>query len=280
MRDQKSPESYTGNMPGNVDVINRTYDCVDANGGMFMLEVKEIKLVREDRKILNNLTASFEKGRVYAILGNNGVGKSTLSYVLMGLESHKDYEGNIFLDGEEIDLLSVSERARKGISLGWQEPVRFEGLTVREYLTLGGKLKLSEEELDETLSTVGLKKEYLDRFVDESLSGGERKRVELASIILLNPRVTILDEPDSGIDIMSMEMIKHVLERLRDKGSIVIIITHREEIARLADEAYLLCGGRMLASGVPEEIVSFYRKLCDSCQHINEPVKEGGLAND
>ncbi|WP_214079305.1 ATP-binding cassette domain-containing protein [Mesotoga sp.] len=245
-----------------------------------MLEVKEIKLIRDERNILNSLTASFEKGRVYAILGNNGVGKSTLSYVLMGLESHNDYEGKILLDGEEIDTLSVSDRAKKGISLSWQEPARFKGLTVKEYLTLGGKLRLSREELDETLSIVGLNKEYLDRLVDESLSGGERKRVELASIILVNPRVTILDEPDSGIDIMSMEMIERVLERLRDKGSVVIIITHREEIARMADEAYLLCGGRIIASGEPEEIVSFYRKLCDTCQHINEPIREGGLAND
>ncbi|HNS34529.1 ABC transporter ATP-binding protein [Mesotoga sp. SC_NapDC2] len=245
-----------------------------------MLEVKEVKLIRDERNILNSLTASFEKGRVYAILGNNGVGKSTLSYVLMGLESHNDYEGKILLDGEEIDTLSVSDRAKKGISLSWQEPARFKGLTVKEYLTLGGKLRLSREELDETLSIVGLNKEYLDRLVDESLSGGERKRVELASIILVNPRVTILDEPDSGIDIMSMEMIERVLERLRDKGSVVIIITHREEIARMADEAYLLCGGRIIASGEPEEIVSFYRKLCDTCQHINEPIREGGLAND
>ncbi|RAM60947.1 ABC transporter ATP-binding protein [Mesotoga sp. SC_4PWA21] len=245
-----------------------------------MLEVKEVKLIRDERNILNSLTASFEKGRVYAILGNNGVGKSTLSYVLMGLESHNDYEGKILLDGEEIDTLSVSDRAKKGISLSWQEPARFKGLTVKEYLTLGGKLRLSREELDETLSIVGLNKEYLERLVDESLSGGERKRVELASIMLVNPRVTILDEPDSGIDIMSMEMIERVLERLRDKGSVVIIITHREEIARMADEAYLLCGGRIIASGEPEEIVSFYRKLCDTCQHINEPIREGGLAND
>jgi len=245
-----------------------------------MLEVKEVKLIRDERNILNSLTASFEKGRVYAILGNNGVGKSTLSYVLMGLESHNDYKGKILLDGEEIDTLSVSDRAKKGISLSWQEPARFKGLTVKEYLTLGGKLRLSREELDETLSIVGLNKEYLDRLVDESLSGGERKRVELASIMLVNPRVTILDEPDSGIDIMSMEMIERVLERLRDKGSVVIIITHREEIARMADEAYLLCGGRIIASGEPEEIVSFYRKLCDTCQHINEPIREGGLAND
>lgn len=245
-----------------------------------MLEVKEVKLIRDERNILNSLTASFEKGRVYAILGNNGVGKSTLSYVLMGLESHNDYKGKILLDGEEIDTLSVSDRAKKGISLSWQEPARFKGLTVKEYLTLGGKLRLSREELDETLSIVGLNNEYLDRLVDESLSGGERKRVELASIMLVNPRVTILDEPDSGIDIMSMEMIERVLERLRDKGSVVIIITHREEIARMADEAYLLCGGRMIASGEPEEIVSFYRKLCDTCQHINEPIREGGLAND
>ena len=238
-----------------------------------MLEVKDIKLVRDGRAILNSLSAQFEKGKVYAVLGNNGVGKSTLSYVLMGLESHRDYDGNIVLDGDRINGLSVPERAKKGITLGWQEPARFTGLTVKEYLTLGGKMKLSSEELLEILAVVGLNGDYLDRFVDDTLSGGERKRVELASIMIVNPHVVILDEPDSGIDIMSMEMIENVLEKLKDKGTTVIIITHREEIARMADEAYLLCGGRMLASGEPEEIVQFYRKLCDKCQHINEPVR-------
>jgi Fe-S cluster assembly ATP-binding protein len=148
---------------------------------------------------------------------------------------------------------------------------------VKEYLTLGGKRKIPKEELAEILSIVGLNEDYLQRFVDDTLSGGERKRIELASIMIINPEVIVLDEPDSGIDIMSMEMIETVLHRLKGKGSIVIIITHREEIAVMADEAYLLCAGRMLASGKPEEIVEFYRKLCDKCQHINEPVSKGGL---
>lgn len=242
-----------------------------------MLELENIKLSRDDREILNGLTARFERGNVYAILGNNGVGKSTLAYVLMGLESHRDYTGKVLLNGESINDLSVSQRAQKGVSLGWQEPVRFSGITVKDYLTLGGKKKVSKEELNEVLSTVGLNEEYLDRFVDDTLSGGERKRVELASITLVNPEVIILDEPDSGIDIMSMEMIENFLDKLKGRGSIVIIITHREEIARMADEAFLLCGGRMLVSGKPDEIVQFYRKLCDKCQHINDPVEEAEL---
>ena len=131
------------------------------------------------------------KGKVYAVLGNNGVGKSTLSYVLMGLESHRDYDGSIVLDGDRINVCRCP-KGQKRYYAGWQEPARFTGLTVKEYLTLGGKMKLSSEELLEISAVVGLNGDYLDRFVDDTLSGGERKRAELASISIVNPHVVIL----------------------------------------------------------------------------------------
>lgn len=243
-----------------------------------MLELKDISLKRGETKILNKLSATFEDGRIYAVLGNNGVGKSTLSYILMGLENYKDYEGSIFLDSQSLKEKKINERAKLGITLAWQEPARFDGITVREYFTLGGRTKLTTEEMVEMLKKVGLSDKYLNRTVDSSLSGGERKRIELASVMFIKPRVVILDEPDSGIDLMSTDMIGDVMSTLKSENTTVIVITHREEIAKMADEAYLICGGRMLASGEVDEIVQFYRKLCDKCHHVNEP--EGGEIND
>lgn len=236
-----------------------------------MLALKNIRYEKDKRVILRNMTIEFEDGKVYAMLGNNGVGKSTLAGIIMGLENYRDHGGELYLNEIPLRELGVFERAKLGITLALQEPVRFEGITIGEYLNLGGKLRLSQDEIMDALKLVGLSREYLGRYVDSTLSGGERKRVELASVVLIRPKIVIMDEPDSGIDIMSNEMIKSVVERLRDNGSTVIMITHREEIAMMADEAYLMCGGKILASGTPREIVSFYKKLCDSCNHINKP---------
>ncbi|MDI3523681.1 MULTISPECIES: ABC transporter ATP-binding protein [unclassified Kosmotoga] len=239
-----------------------------------MLELKNVFLERENRVIIKNMSVAFEDNKVYSILGNNGVGKSTLAYIIMGLENYRDHKGDIIFNSKKINDLSVSERSKLGITLVWQEPVRFEGITTREYLTLGGKLKLSNKELLKILNLVGLSEAYLDRVVDSSLSGGERKRIELASALILKPKLVILDEPDSGIDIMSTDMIEAVLNHFKSNGATVLVITHREEIARMTDEAYLMCGGRMLASGTPDEIIAFYKRLCDKCSHTNQPVEE------
>jgi len=238
-----------------------------------MLELVDIHLRRSEKEVLKGISAQFENKKIYAILGNNGVGKSTLAYIIMGLESYKDHEGEIIFDGKKITQKSVTDRARLGITLVWQEPVRFDGLTVKEYLTLGGKKGFNDLELIETLNMVGLSEEYLNRIADASLSGGERKRIELASILLLKPKLVVLDEPDSGIDIMSTRMIGNVLKKLKDNGATVIVITHREEIARMADEAYLMCDGRFLENGEVDKIIEFYRKRCDNCKHINKPEK-------
>ncbi|TYB94704.1 MAG: ATP-binding cassette domain-containing protein [Kosmotoga sp.] len=242
-----------------------------------MISLENITLIRDKNVILEELSAEFDKDRVYAVLGNNGVGKSSLAYIIMGLEDYRDYKGKIKFNGISIDDKDTYERAQLGITLGWQEPARYDGLTTREYLNLGGKIEATEEELKQTLETVGLSEGYLNRPVDSSLSGGERKRIELASTILLKPKVVILDEPDSGIDLMSTNMIERVLNHLKDSGTTVILITHREEISYMADKAYLMCGGKIIAEGQVDEIVSFYRDMCDGCSHINEPNKGGEL---
>jgi Fe-S cluster assembly ATP-binding protein len=243
-----------------------------------MLELKDVHLKRNGKEILKGLNAKFDDGRIYAILGNNGVGKSTLAYIIMGLESYRDHSGDLLFNGQRINQLNVTERARLGITLVWQEPARFDGLTIKEYLTLGGRKKFEDVELLETLGIVGLSSEYLNRTVDNSLSGGERKRVELASILLLKPRLVVLDEPDSGIDIMSTQMIGEILKKLKSNGSTLIVITHREEIAKMSDEAYLMCDGKFLEYGDVDGVISFYRSRCDSCNHVNRP--EEGELND
>lgn len=195
-----------------------------------MLRLQNVSLVRDSKFILKNINLTFNEKEVHVIMGPNGAGKSSLAYVIMGLEGYKPTEGRIFLDDRDITEFKVDERAKLGIHLMWQEPVRFRGLTVRQYLTLGGKMKVSQSELEEVLHLVGLSPSlYLNRMVDDLLSGGERKRVELASILLLRPKFAIMDEPDSGIDVLSLGMIKAVAQRIIQQGGSLVMITHREK---------------------------------------------------
>ncbi len=237
-----------------------------AGGEMLVLE--NIKYSRNSHNIINGISMEFNEGSVRCIIGNNGVGKSTIGYIIMGLNDYRVNEGRILLDGEDITDLPVTERARKGITLLWQEPARFEGITVESYLTLNRKIPRSR--LEEVLRLVNLDpKYYLKRMVDKKLSGGERKKVELASCILLEPRYLIMDEPDSGIDIMSLDMIVNVIRYLKEKGTGVIVITHRKEIAKKCEYSYLVCAGKVLLEGKSEKIVSYYEKTCDTCGHVN-----------
>ncbi|AEK72738.1 ABC transporter, ATP-binding protein [Thermococcus sp. 4557] len=229
-----------------------------------MLCLRNVEHSQNGRRILRSINMTFRDGMSYAILGPNGAGKSTIARILMG--ELKPTSGQILLDGEDITRLSVTGRAKLGISMAWQEPARYEGITVRNYLTLGGKLKLEEDEIREALELVGLPYElYVRRFVDRSLSGGERKRVELASLLLLKPRYVILDEPDSGLDITAGELIERVLDYFQRCGTTVILITHHEEIAARTDFSYFICAGRLLKKGFSREVVDYYRRTCGRC---------------
>ncbi|WP_297510582.1 ABC transporter ATP-binding protein [Thermococcus sp.] len=232
-----------------------------------MLCLRNVDYVREGRKILQGINMTFREGMSYSILGPNGAGKSTIARILMG--ELKPTSGQVLLDGRDITELGVTARAKLGISMAWQEPARYEGIRVREYLTLGGKLKVEEDEIREVLELVGLPYElYAGRFIDKSLSGGERKRVELASLLLLKPRYAILDEPDSGLDITAGELIEELLGRFRKAGTTVIIITHHEEIAGKTDFAYFVCAGRLVKKGFSREVVDYYRKTCGRCLFV------------
>lgn len=229
-----------------------------------MLCLRNVEYSQNGRRILRSINMTFRDGMSYAILGPNGAGKSTIARILMG--ELRPTSGQVLLDGEDVTGLSVTERAKRGISMAWQEPARYDGITVRNYLTLGGKLKIGEDEIREVLELVGLPYElYAHRFVDKSLSGGERKRVELASLLLLKPRYAILDEPDSGLDITAGKLIEVILDRFRKCGTTVILITHHEGIALKTDFAYFVCSGRIVRKGFSREVVDYYRKTCRRC---------------
>jgi Fe-S cluster assembly ATP-binding protein len=239
-----------------------------------LLEVKNIAYgVGPDGKtpILSGLSLALEEGDVHALLGTNGTGKSTLAYLIMGCEGYRPSAGEIRFDGADISKLPIYERAKLGITMAWQEPVRFEGITIRDYLTLKNK----DANAAAYLELVGLSPDLcLPRMVDKFLSGGERKRIELASVLALKPRLAILDEPDSGIDMLSIQDVINVINAFRENGAAVLLITHREEIAGIADRASQLCFGKIICTGKPDRVAEHYKlqkcQTCDrgECHHV------------
>jgi Fe-S cluster assembly ATP-binding protein len=230
---------------------------------MPLLEIKDITYRVKEKEIFSGLSLSVDPGEVHAILGKNGTGKSTLAYLVMGCEGYIPTTGEILFDGKAINHLKLHERAHLGITLAWQEPVRFEGISVRDYLTIWNK----ETDPSRYLEMAGLHPgSYLDRIMDRTLSGGERKRIELASVIALDPRLVILDEPDSGIDMLSIQDILNVITEFKEHGASVLLITHREEIANIADRASQICNGKIICSGAPENVTRYYKsRKCDVC---------------
>jgi len=241
-----------------------------------MLQLSDVSLVLDGRSILHDINLRVGESEIHSILGMNGTGKSTLAAVIMGLRGYAPTNGRILFCGEEITALPITERARRGITLSWQEPARFEGLTVREYLQVGRRLGDRKElTVEECLRKVGLAPErYLNRAVDKTLSGGERKRIELASALAMQPKLALLDEPDSGIDALSIDYIVDVIRTFSRNGTAVVLITHHEDVAAVADRASSLCGGTILKSGDPLSITRFFRNHCQECPHVNQPAGE------
>ena len=228
-----------------------------------LLELRHIFLSLDGRPVLQGVDLAVFSGEIHVLLGANGSGKSSLAYCVMGCGGYRPENGELLFARQSIAELPIHERARLGISLAWQEPARLEGLTVAEYLALGSPGRSAAECLDR----VGLPhKEYLSRMVDKTLSGGERKRVELAALLALGPKLAILDEPTAGVDMLSLGEIISVVESFRETGSTVLLITHQEELAEHADRASQLCGGRIVFSGPPAEVVAHYKaRLCRRC---------------
>ncbi len=245
-----------------------------------ILSVSDLSIVKGKKKILKKISFQVKKGEVLALVGPNGSGKSTLAYILMGLKGYEPSGGTVIFKGKDITRAPVHERAKAGLILGWQEPARYEGITVRRFLALGleGRGKgVTEDKLKWALKQTGLFPEkYMERKVDNTLSGGERKRLELSSIILMEPEMVILDEPDSGVDAVAINNITGVINNLKESGVGILVITHSDEILNLADEALLICNGTIIKKGSPKEIGKFFVDKCLPCSDDEFP-KEVGL---
>jgi len=234
---------------------------------MALLEVRDLSLTLDGRQILRDLTLTVRGGEVHALVGPNGAGKTSLAYALMGLSGYEPDSGTLSFDGRPLGVLSVHERARAGLSLAWQEPARFEGLSVRDFLQAGAADK-GEDALREALEKVALEPAaYLDRLVDKGLSGGERKRIELASILVMKPRMIVADEPDSGIDVDALSRMFALFDSLRAEGTTVLLVTHSVEVMKHADRATLMCCGQTVEEGPAERIRRYFEDRCIPCPY-------------
>lgn len=224
-----------------------------------MLELRNISFgvaeEREQKDILKNISLTLEDNKFIVVTGPNGGGKSTLAKVIAGIE--KPTDGQILWNGEDITALSVTERARLGISYAFQQPVRFKGITVFDLIQLASGKKMSVEDVCRYLSEVGLCAwDYVRREVNASLSGGELKRIEIATVMARNTKMTVFDEPEAGIDLWSFQKLISVFEKLHENnhGSI-LIISHQERILNIADEIILIADGALVSRGSREEIL-------------------------
>ena len=227
-----------------------------------MLELKNISFEVSDEndkaqvEIIKDLSLTVEDGKFVVITGPNGGGKSTMARLIAGIE--KPTSGKIFLDGEDITDMSITERAKLGISFAFQQPVRFKGLTVLDLVRLAAGRQLSIAEACTYLSEVGLcARDYIDREVNSSLSGGELKRIEIATVLARGTKLSVFDEPEAGIDLWSFQNLIRIFETMREEiaESSIVIISHQERILEIADEIMVLADGEVRAAGPREEIL-------------------------
>jgi Fe-S cluster assembly ATP-binding protein len=240
------------------------------DGETVLLGIRDLRYAPGGTMILDGLSLDLWQGYTHAICGPNGAGKSTLAYTIMGLGAYRDVAGEIEFDGESIVDAPIDERARRGITLGWQEPARFEGLSVEQFILAGARRR--DVDLDDIMDKAGLSPlRYRGRAVDKTLSGGERKKVELASLLAMQPRLVILDEPDSGIDVDSLKRIRDAIDILKAAGSTVLLITHSDEVLSWAEHAFLMCCGKIVDKGVVDRIQPYFENRCIPCSHKNRP---------
>ena len=230
-----------------------------------MLELKHVSFEVEGKHILNDITMTIADNQFTVITGPNGGGKSTLAKIIMGIE--KPTSGQILFDGEDITELSVDERAKRKIGYAFQQPPRFKGMSVRHLLSLAHGKDLDEDVCCSYLSDVGLcSKDYLDRDVDASLSGGEVKRIEIATILARDLKLSIFDEPEAGIDLWSFAKLVETIQHLQAQSKqSIILISHQERIMQLADEIIIIENGRMKTRGTREAILPSLMNEFEPC---------------
>lgn len=221
-----------------------------------MLNLNNISWNAPDGKqIIKNLSLTVPDGKLVAITGPNGSGKTTLAKIIAGIE--KPSQGRIIFNDKDITDLDVTERAKSGISFAFQQPVKFKGITVRRLIETAAGKTLNEKQLCDILGNVGLcAKGYFDREVNSTLSGGEMKRIEIATVIARNTPLSVFDEPEAGIDLWSFKNLIGVFKKIHEKiNGTLIIISHQERILRIADEIVLLSEGGIQAQGTRDEMM-------------------------
>ena len=225
-----------------------------------MLELNNISFNIDDgdgkTEIIRDISLTIPDNKFVVITGPNGGGKSTLARLIAGI--HPLTSGQIIFDGTDITNKSITDRARMGIGFAFQQPVRFKGLTVLDLLRIASGSKISVSEACDYLSEVGLcAKEYIDREVNSSLSGGELKRIEIATILARDVKLAVFDEPEAGIDLWSFNNLIRIFEKMRqsDKSRTILVISHQERILNIADEIIVLADGKILKHGSKDEIL-------------------------
>lgn len=239
-----------------------------------MLELENIGFsVRENGKtktILKNINLKIEDDKFLVVTGPNGSGKSTLAKIIMGI--NKPTSGRILFNGKDITNLSISERANLGISFAFQQPVKFKGITVKQMISIASGKDISVIDACKYLSDVGLcARDYIDREIDGSLSGGELKRIEIATIIARQSELAVFDEPEAGIDLWSFNSLIKTFKNLKDKYKCgFMIISHQERILDIADEVVVLTAGEIKKIGTKTDVLPHLSEIYSACSKLEE----------
>ncbi len=251
-----------------------------------MLELRNISFAvnadETDKEIIQDISLTIPQDKMIVITGPNGGGKSTLARLIAGIE--KPTSGRIFFDGEDITELSITERAKKGIAFAFQQPVRFKGIQVFDLIRIATGRKLSVSDACKYLAEVGLcARDYINREVNASLSGGELKRIEIATVLARSSKLSVFDEPEAGIDLWSFQNLIEVFRGMRKNiaGSSILIISHQERILDIADEIIVLKNGRLVRQGSKDDVLPELLGTADAVPECRVGgVQKGGAAND
>ena len=233
-----------------------------------MLELKNISFSADGKQILKNINLLIDDAKFVVITGPNGGGKSTLAKVIAGIITPDS--GQILLDGQDITDWSITDRARAGISFAFQQPVRFKGVTVKDLITLASGKDISTAAACDYLAQVGLcAKDYIDREVNASLSGGELKRIEIATVMARKTKLTLFDEPEAGIDLWSFKNLIDVFEKMHDEiQASIMIISHQERILNIADQVVVISNGEIAQIGTKEEVLPGLFGIDPGCRYF------------